>query len=790
MTPSRRTSACPEVRLPYFIAMSEKNLWDRIRRARLFRVFIVYLGASWVVLQVAETLAESLALPEWVRPTAFLLLLVGFVIIMATAWIQGNPGTAAKQESGELPGSWDLAPREIGRALKAGRLPHLTWSRSIVGGIFAFWFLFGLAGLYVLIKDRGETFAPTAAVATEAGEGIAIVPFTVRGENLEVWREGMMDVFATSLDDVGGYRTISSRTVMARWRDAVPEGGAADLATARDVARRSGAKYVMTGSAVALGDDVRLAADIYDVETGEEIGASQVQGPADSVLVMVDELGVEVMQALMRNAGAEGLSIRQTQAIVTSSLPALRAYLRAEALYRNARFERAIEAYEEALELDPEMSLAHARIADAYGWIENIASDRAAEHFEYALAHMERLPARERTLVQANADLLAANLDGVDRLRAATRKYPDDPEAWFLLGEYYTHYGGELMLEMEDARRAFDRAIELDPSFAPYYLHAVEMAIIQRDTARVEELLDALVPLDARRTPALLLTRDLILGDSATQARAAAALDTVDDAVLRDMYPDMWQTSGRPIAMMAVFDELAERRDPAGDLKLWLHFMAGQPSVVEGEIDPWMEASIVDDMFRSLPDDAFEGHPWDGCGLRLGQGAIHCAAALAEAFIRTGDEASLDSLLTVQLPRVKEEMRRVGAGRFEWHIDLTVDAIRAYALSATDPQAAIEALEDLQGTGGVADSWIRLWLAELYEARGNTEETIHYLESLRYSFYDSYVNYRLGGLYEQIGQPVKARAAYIRFLQAWEEAEPDLPQDDEAREALETLLAG
>jgi tetratricopeptide (TPR) repeat protein len=762
-----------------------KRLIQEGHRRSLWQVLGIYLVAGWVVLQVADVLAQNMGLPAWVFPFAVLLLVIGLPVVLATAFIQNR---RAEPESAESP----EPARPAGVAADPGAKPFFlfTWRNSILGGVLAFSLLFGFAGLYVIIKDRGESFAPAEAVATEAGEGIAIVPFTVRGEGLEVWREGMMDVFTASLDDVGGYRTISSRTVMARWKDAVSEDGDADLATAREVARRSGAKYVMTGSAVALGDNVRLAADIYDVETGREIGASQVEGSADSVLVMVDELGVEVMQALMRSVGAQGLSIRQTQAIVTASLPALRAYLRAEALYRNARFERAIEAYEEALELDPEMSLAHARVADAYGWIENIGSDKAAEHFDYALAHMERLPPRERTLVQANAAVLAGDLDGVDPLRAATRKYPDDPEAWFLLGEFYTHYGGNLLLEMEDARRAFDRAIELDPSFAPYYLHAVEMAIIERDTVRVEQLLEALVPLQARRTPALLISRDLILGDSIAQARATAALDTVDDAVLRDIYPDMWQTSGRPVAMMEVFDELGRRRDPAGDLKVWLHFMAGQPSAVGGETDPWVEAGILNTMFRPMPSGAFAGHPWDGCGLQLGSGAIHCAAALGEAFVRSGERESLDSLVAVQLPRLKEEQRRVGADRYQWQIDLLGDAIRAYSVSTADRAAAIEQLEELQGSGGVADYWIRVWLAELYEAEDNVEETIRYLESLRYTFRDSYVNYRLGQLYEQTGQPVRARAAYIRFLQAWEEAEPDLPQDDEARAALETLLAG
>ncbi len=761
------------------IQESQRSLWQ---------VLGIYLVAGWIVLQVADVLAQNMGLPSWVFPFAVVLLVIGLPIVLATAFLQHKPAPLAAESSSPA------QPEDGETAGVARSSPFFlfTWRNAILGGVLAFSLLFGFAGLYVVIKDRGESFAPAEAVATEAGEGIAIVPFTVRGAGLDVWREGMMDVFTASLDDVGGYRTISSRTVMARWKEAVPAGSEADLATALEVGQRSGAKYLMTGSAVALGENVRLAADIYDVETGQEVGASQVEGPADSVLVMVEELGVELMQALMRSAGAKGLSIRQTQAIVTASLPALRVYLRAEALYRNAQFERAIEAYEEALELDSEMALAHSRIADAYGWIENIGSNKAAEHFDYALANLERLPPRERTLVQANAAVLAADLDGVEPLRAATRKYPEDPEAWFLLGEFYTHYGGNLMLEMKDARRAFDRAIELDPSFAPYYLHAVEMAIIQRDTSRVEQLLEELEPLRARRTPALLLSRDLILGDSTTQAAAAASLDSVDDATLRDIYPDLWLTSGRPVAMMTVFDEFAVRRDPLASRKAILQLMAGQPDVAEaaGTIPPWVFANMVDLTLRPMPEEAFAGHPWDGCGTEIDALGIHCMANLGQVFVRSGESENLDSLVVVQFPAVKEEMRRAGAERYEWHIDLLADAIRAYELAVLDPAAAIEALEALQGTGGGPDFWIRRWLMELYDVQGNTAETIRYLESLRYTVLDSYVNYRLGQLYEQTGDPVRAREAFIRFLQAWEEAEPDLPQDDEARAALKTLLSG
>ena len=333
--------------------MSETT-WDRLKRARIVRVLAVYLGAAWGVLEVADLLQDSLALPDWVVPVALLLLLIGLVVIISTAFVQAMPGTEERQDSGELPGAWEVDPKDIAASLKKGRLPHLTWGRSILGGVFAFWFLFGLAGLYVVIKDRGESFAPVEAIAGEAAEGIAIVPFTVRGADLEVWREGMVDLLSTSLDNVGGYRTIDSRTVMARWNEAVVEGEIADLATTLDVARAAGARYVINGSVLAIGTDVRLAADVYDVATGREVGSGQVEGPADSVLFMANRLGVQTLQALLAEEGGEGVTARAAMSLTTASLPALKAYLEGEAYYRKADFDRSIEAYERALVEDPE----------------------------------------------------------------------------------------------------------------------------------------------------------------------------------------------------------------------------------------------------------------------------------------------------------------------------------------------------------------------------------------------------------------------------------------------------
>ncbi len=781
--------------------MPNDSLWDRLRRARIVRVLLVYLGAAWGVLEVAELLQDNLSLPAWVVPVAFLLLAIGFVVIISTAWVQSTPGTESRQDAGELPGAWEIDAKGLAHSIKKGRLPHLTWSRSILGGVFAFWFLFGLAGLYVVIKDRGQSFAPEEAVAGEAAEGIAIVPFTVRGPDLEVWREGMVDILSTSLDDVGGYRTIDSRTVMARWNEAVDEDEIADLATTLEVARATGARYVINGSALAVGGDVRLAADVYDVASGEEVGSAQVEGPADSVLSLVNRLAVQALQALLAQGGGESVTARAAMSLTTASLPALKAYLEGEAYYRKADFDRAIEAYERALVQDPDMALAHFRLGDAYGWSESISTERGMEHLLEAQRLGERLSSRDRAIMEGNVALLEGDISAVADVREITRRYPDDPDAWFLLSEFYFHYWQPLLLDWDDIQRVFERPVELEPGFAPYYIHLFDYAVIQRDTATATQVLEKLRPLGVARQEALELAYGLILGDSTEQARAAAEVRDAGDYVLTHIYPDLWLTANRPVAMEPVFLELDRRRHPAGRNLGWLYMTAGKAeAALEASSGPDVDSFIrmwvlysVNRTLKPLPQEELEKvFLLDACGSAVGAGT-HCLMTLGAYFAEESKEAEIENLLTAIREAEAEARAEDMAGRAET-LTLAADAIDAYGWARNgnpaEREEAILELRDLQGTARAPDVWIRWWLGQLYSEDGRPREASVYLESLRATGVPHHANYLLGQVYTELGEREKARDAYIRFLQAWEEADPDLPQVEEAREALKDLMAG
>lgn len=779
--------------------MSNDSFWARVKRARVFQVVVVYLGASWGVLEVADLLQDSLNLPQWVVPVAILLLAIGLLIILATAWVQSLPTTRAGAESGELPGAWDIAPGGLLQAVKEGELPHLTWGRAILGGVAALWLLFGFAGLYVLLQDRGETFAPADLVAGEAAEGIAIVPFTTRGEELDIWREGMVDLFAMSLDGVGGYRTIDSRTVMARWRDIVGnrEASEPDLATVREVARQSGARYVMTGNVVSFGEDLRLQAELVDVESGEDVGAGRVQGPADSVPALVDRLSIEVAGDLLRAGGSEVLTAHRAASRTTSSLPALKAYLEGEALFRHANFGAAGEAYERAIRADSAFALAHLRLSQVYGWTESISSERGLEHALAAARMVEQLPSRDRAIVESYTALREGNLGAIDQVKRTADKYPDDPEAQFMLGEFYVHYGPTLLVDVTETRDALEAAIKLDPNFGPSYVHAIELAIAEGDTGATRTMLDRYRRVAGSDTERFALAVGLTLGDSLEQANARAAIDTASDRTLTTLVFGLLPYTRRPAAILPAAEEAYARGTLPPWVVPWLQFNAGKLEERReriGEFMPdWPPTATDYEAWRLAggpeppADSVFSASACVDLPHPLAR--LNCSIEASAWRIARGEVAEgLD--VAEELRGVGDSLLAAGDSAFGNEYRRAADALGAYGLSVTEsPAAAIEALEPLtKQRSDSADQFIRVWLADLYREEGRLRDAIPYYESVRRDGLVAYGAFRLGQIYEELDRPDEAVDAYRTFLQAWEDADPDLPWLDEARASLEELL--
>jgi tetratricopeptide (TPR) repeat protein len=783
-----------------------QQLIHEIHRRSLWQVLLIYVGGAWICYEIIDTITDRLALPEWLPVLAIILFLIGLPVVMATAFVHEvapprvRPAEPTPLTEAEAAG----VEAEAAAARREGRRRHrfLTWRNAglsfmaalaVWGVVAAGWLLLGPSGDVV-----EEEFA-------DAAPGIAVLPFSVHGEGLDMWREGMVNLLSTAMNGVGELRTIDSRTVLARWREQVPSAGEADRATAIEVAKAAGARYALLGSAVAIGQEVRLSADIYETENGAQMGSTvPVEGSLDSVWALVDRLAVQSLVVVLGQEASE-LPPVDLASVTTASIPALTAWLEAEALLRRGDFEAAIAAYERAVAADSTFALAFYGLGQAYSWSEGVSSDRYLEAFERAMRWVDRLPAREAALVRAvHAWQQWALREAEEVLQRLVRTYPDYAEAWYWLGDLYYHDGTAIPVSAEDVERCFTRAVELEPQHAPYRVHLIDMAFrIDPDSAHVDSLIadyKRLASADAIETRQIEFAFDLAFGDQEHRERALASLDTLDLRILRFAawdpplaHPRFWPQ------WEAVF--LAKQRRVFG--QPWQRWttpaLFGGAAMGRGYLRKALEyldrpqATTFDR--GCLPVDAhISGFPVPPDRLEEAAAVlsqidstswselVYCAALLAAAQGRWADHARAVEL-SWDVWR-----REVDAGRSGGIAKADALAVEAYGLwRQGDPEAALEKLEEVRRYQ--ATDHVRRVLGQVLMDLERWEEAVPYLRAWPYYTYSySHMHYHLGRAYEGMGDYGKAAKEYAFFVEAWEDADPELqPWVEDARRALERL---
>jgi tetratricopeptide (TPR) repeat protein len=653
-----------------------------------------------------------------------------------------------------------------------------------------------------LVRAPPESRRPAAVGPTRpAAPAIAVLPFTVRGQGLEVWREGMVDLLSIGLDGAGGLRAIDNRTLLARWNEEVGQDTVTDLARALQVARRSQARYALVGSAVGAGPQIRLVAEVYDVGSNQSMGQAQVQGSPDSVLALVDALGMQALRIVLEKEPAE-LPAVDLAGVTTSSLVALKAYLEGEARFRRAALPAAVAAWERAVRLDSSFALAYAGLAEAYGWDETRDWPKGAQMLGRAHQLTARLPTREATLVRTRWALREDRAGALAAIEEAVREYPDDAEAWYSLGEAYYH-GAGAMQGSEEAESVFRRAVELQPGAALYRAHLLDLAFGRRpDSARVAREVEAygrLAPTRAVRARASRIAFALAFGDSGARAGARVALDTLDreSAVLTYMFLSHPRFAA---ARETVFGAV----DPGLDERAWYNMgllRFGDLGLMDGQVrralaiaeDPRASAYVrycgpfhLSIRGLHVPEQALEARlavsSADSSSFSE-RAWVTCAAAYAAQRGRWGDHALL-------LSRAREVVgRRLAAGDStsarEW--DRAVREAEAHGLwRRGQKQEALRAFEGVLSSDAIG--WRALWyVGRLAFELGQLDLAERAFRAL-WGWDGAVAELQLGRIYERAGRTAEALEAYRFVTYAWRNADPELePVIVEVQDAVASL---
>ena len=191
-------------------------------------------------------------------------------------------------------------------------------------------------------------------------KSIAVLPFqnfSIEKENA-FFADGIQDDILTSLAKIKELRVISRSSVMA-FREAAAQN-------LRQIGKELGVANILEGSVRKEGDRVVVNVQLIDARSNRQIWANRYDRTLVDSLGLQGELATEIADTLRATLSEDEKA--RTTIIPTQNADAYVFYLRANQISKNPDtlledYKTAEQLYTQAIELDPNFALAHARLA-------------------------------------------------------------------------------------------------------------------------------------------------------------------------------------------------------------------------------------------------------------------------------------------------------------------------------------------------------------------------------------------------------------------------------------------
>jgi serine/threonine protein kinase/Tfp pilus assembly protein PilF len=313
----------------------------------------------------------------------------------------------------------------------------------------------------------------TAAPSTpRVGCCVAVMTFTnITREPADDWiGTGIAETVSTDLKNIHNLSVIGRARVYDAMRN-LSGGTQVNESLAIDIGRRLGASWVVTGGYQRLGEMIRITANFVDIATGEVQRTVKVDGRIDDIFALQDKIVYELSQGL--NVALQGTEVAEIERKETRSVEAYESYARGMMNLRQATREsmdRAIAAFEEATQHDPEYAKAWAALGGAYSLKGAFLS--MPEMLHKAMDIERRALAIDPEIADAHVFLGTSLLslgqvdEAITEIREAIRLEPDNAQAHQSLARALWMGKGDFVAAVP----AFERAIELNPQAGYSYL--------------------------------------------------------------------------------------------------------------------------------------------------------------------------------------------------------------------------------------------------------------------------------------------------------------------------------
>ena len=597
---------------------------------------LAYAAGAWVALQIIGLAAESYGWSSIVMRVSFGFALIGLIATLILAWYHGERGQ-------QKVSSTELLILALLLAVGAG----VMWraERSTPTAVAA----------DATLPNASAVAVPTTARPAINPRSIAVLPFANLSADKDnaYFAEGIQDEILTKLSKIADLRVIS-RTSTQRY--------ASSPGNLPEIARALGVANIVEGSVQKIGNAVRINVQLIRADTDEHLWAEIYDRQLVDIFAIQSEVTTAIASALQATLTAN--EQRDVAARLTANTAAYEAYLRGLAADRASdftteTFERARDAYQDAVRLDPNFAEAWSRLAQ-------VLSRKYAGEIQTPAA-------------------LAAIKQAVDR---TARLQPGSVNAQLAQG-YYLYRG---LQDYPGALQAFSQVAGREPN------NVVALAAMAAVKRRLGDMDGALRQLDKAEAldpgnPQLVGIRGEILAALRRYPEALAVLRRA----LQLNPNDVWAVASQAAVYQAQGKLAAAAKvlDSRPNLDQYTQASRLQQAWLSNDADRYSEACKSYGDFVDAHPDLLKANNKLGCQLRIGYlQHLQGKHALATATCRSVLDALRQPRFAI-LPTSKDPtelgVRGMAYACLGNKTSALSDMVRAGALANTDQQTAPDA---------------------------------------------------------------------------------------------------
>ncbi len=409
-----------------------KSFLSELIKRRVFRTTGAYIGISYALLLISQSLEFALELPTWFDTAVISMLAMGLIPVIILAW-------AFQFSSEGLVRNRDIPKADL--AALDDKVKPID-----IAAIAITLFVVGVLGLRLFNPDVLSREVTLSSAGVEVPElSIAVLPFEAMSTEVSDMHLGR----AIAEETLNRLAKIQELKVSARTSAFALSDSGMDI---KQIGSQLGVAHVLEGSVRRSGEKIRVTAQLIRTSDGYHMWTETFEPELADLFLVEDRIVAEISRTLQIRLGVgigagkptgEGIDLQAYEAYLNGlALSSLR-------MRNDSNRIRAYRSFQRATELDPDFAQAWAEILDVNVFSKGSPLSRDKEKYSQTIDHALE---RALTLDPDNVDALVSGSFWLSREK----------------------------LDLQGAREFLERAHKIDPKkaefgYASYWLFVGEL---------------------------------------------------------------------------------------------------------------------------------------------------------------------------------------------------------------------------------------------------------------------------------------------------------------------------